>query len=82
MVLVGQGVDHVADVLAENVPVPLVDDFPAESVVDPELEVDRERIPVAEDVLHDAPVCRRDHRAEAVMVPDFIDVRPCGEVYI
>ena len=49
-------------------------------MVDPELEVGRERVPVAEYVFHDAPVGRRSHCMEVVPVFDLVYVHPCRQV--
>ena len=82
VVFVGQGIDHVADVLVQDSDVLLVHDVASDAVVDAEFEVTRERVSVPEDILDDALVCSCGHSVEILAITDVIDVRPGGEVDI
>ena len=48
----------------------------------PESEVEREGVPVLKDVFDHAPVGGCSHGVEILVVFYFIDVGPCGEVYV
>ena len=78
--LVGQGINHVADVPVQRVNVFPVYNLSSQTVVDSELEVRWERVSVLEDVLHDTLVCSCRHRMEIFGVFDFIDVGPYREI--
>ena len=78
--LVGQGIDHVADVPVQRVNVFPVDNLSSQTVVDSELEVRWEGVAVLEDVLHDTFVCSCSHRMEIFGVFDLIDVGPYREI--
>ena len=82
MVLVGKCHDHVAYVPFQDIDVFLVDDFTSDAVVDPEPEVEREGVPVLEDVLDHTPVGRCRHCMEILVISDLIDVGPCGKIYV
>ena len=51
-------------------------------MVDVELKIYREWVPVSEDVFDDAFVCSSGHGAESVAIFDLINIGPGREVYI
>ena len=82
VVPVGQGVDHVIDILAQHFDIVGIHCMTSDSVVDPETEIRRKRIPVAENILHNGLVRSGYHRMESLPVFYLIDVRPCRQIDI
>ena len=76
VLLVGEGSDHVVDVARKDVDGMLVNDVASERVVYRETEINREGVPVTEDVLYDISVGGSDHRVKILVITDLIEVGP------
>ena len=82
MLLVVQGIDQVADVLAQPLDIFFSQDASAITMIKFHSEIRRKGISVPENIFYDSLVCCCGHGLEVFIIFDLVYVCPCRQVHV